>query len=132
MKATAIVTLCALGASGCYTSSVIRTDPPGAKVYVQWQYAGLSPVKLRLKDGFIDGTRYYVRVEKTGYKKQEAVLAQDISAGGIVADVLLLVPTLFFSPYLCALNCQRHRAAYDFVLEPDDAAAAAVTAAAPR
>jgi hypothetical protein len=123
----------ALLAGGCYTNAVINTTPPGAKVYVQWQYAGVSPVKVRLKDGFIDGTRYYVKVEKPGFKPQDTVLAQDLSAGGIVGDVLLLFPTLFYSAYLCALNCQRHRAQYDFLLEPVEPSAEPVrqTAAAP-
>lgn len=122
MRGTAIVTLSALAAGGCYTNAIINTEPPGAKVYVQWQYSGLSPVKVKLKDGFIDGTRYYMRVEKPGFKKQETVLAQDISAGGIVTDVLLLFPTLFYSAYLCALNCQRHRSHYEFLLEPEEPA----------
>lgn len=117
-RAVAALTACSLAIAGCYTNATINTNPPGAKVFVQYQYSGLSPVTVRLKDGFIDGTRYYVRVELPGFKPQEFVLPQDLSAGGIVADVLLLFPTLFLSGYLCVLNCQRHRDRYEVLLEP--------------
>jgi hypothetical protein len=114
-----------LSFSACATTSTITTQPPGAKVYVQGLYSGLSPLTLKLRDGFIDGSTYRVRVEKSGYKPQEAGLGQDYSAGGIVLDALLLFPTLFLSAYLCALNCQRHHDHYDFVLEPEEPQAAA-------
>jgi len=104
--------------AGCATTATIRTDPPGARVYLRGQYMGTSPVKVKLKDGFADDAGYHVKVEKEGYQTQSAGLQQDWSVGGIVTDILLLVPTLGNSIYIGYFNAKRHREEYFFPLPP--------------
>jgi hypothetical protein len=98
--------------------STITSNPPGARVYLREQYVGTTPVTVKLDDGFLDNSRYNIRIAMDGYREQALVLQQEWSAGGIVLDALLFFPTLGIMGYVCALNCQRHRDSYSFILEP--------------
>jgi hypothetical protein len=108
----------ALMTTGCSTMATIRTDPPGARVYLKGKYVGTAPVQVKLNDGLADDTHYYVRVEKEGYETQNGGLQQHWSVGGIIADVLLFVPTLGGSVYLGYFNAKRHEDEYVFPMPP--------------
>jgi hypothetical protein len=120
MNKTWILTLAtaALMATGCSTMATIRTDPPGARVYLKGKYIGTSPVQVKLKDGLAGDAHYYVKVEKEGYESQSGGLDQRWSVGGIVVDALLLLPTLGASVYLGYFNAKRHEDEYFFPLPP--------------
>jgi hypothetical protein len=116
---TVIAAFFLFGASACSTMSTIRSDPPGAKVYMQGRYLGSTPVQVELKDGFIEGSDYFIKVQKEGYKTQEFKLAQRFSVGYIVLDALLCLPTLGLGCNLAYLNGQTHLSEYPVLLEPD-------------
>ena len=104
-------------ALGCSTTSAIRTNPPGAKVYLKGEYLGESPVSAKLKDGFV-GADYHVRITKDGYEPQEFKLEQHLSAGLITLDAITCLPTLGIMCYVIALNGQRHEDEYVVPLAP--------------
>jgi hypothetical protein len=67
----------------------IESDPFGAKVYVNGNLIGKTPLELRLE------TRktYYIEFAKDGYGKKTVVLNNSVGAGWIVLDVIFgLVP----------------------------------------
>lgn len=63
----------------------IETTPPGADVYVDRDFVGVSPVTLRLKKG-----RYLVRAARVGY--DEKMQTVNVEPGQTVALALNLVP----------------------------------------
>ena len=110
----------ALGLSACSTTSMILTNPPGAKIYLSGRYLGLSPVEAELTDGFVDGANYWVKIKKEGYKTQDFKLRQRWSPGYIVLDILICLPTLGAGCYLVYLNGKTHDSEYVIPLEPTD------------
>ena len=55
----------ALGLAGCVERVLlIRTDPPGARVWVNGKDRGTSPVSVR----YVHEGRFEVRIEKAGYE----------------------------------------------------------------
>jgi len=109
------VLLCLLLTS-CTTMATIRTQPPGARVYVNGRFVGRSPVQVELKDGFAEGTYYRVKLQKERYEPQETKLEQHWSVGGIILDALLVLPTLTASIGLGYFNAIRHCDEYGFTL----------------
>lgn len=83
---------------GCQHSVQLNSNPPGADVYVEGQYAGKTPCAFREKGGFF-GKKYTVRAEKAGYKSVQQVVDQDFNTeqGGVlfVSGLFLLVPCCF-------------------------------------
>jgi len=104
---------------GCSTVSTIRSNPPGARVYVNNRYVGTSPVKVKLNDGLLDGSDYVVKLVREGYETQTVSLAKNWSAGYLALDILLLLPTLGISGYFIVLNGQVHEDSYNFTLVPN-------------
>ena len=102
---------------GCYTTATINTEPQGAKVFVKGQYRGRSPVEVELKDGTYASTSY-IKLVKEGYKPTEVPVKPTWSPGFIILNVLLFLPSLGTSVYLCMLNCKTHSWDYTFALEP--------------
>ncbi len=63
----------------------VQTTPPGADVYVDRDFVGVSPVTLRLKKG-----RYVIRAARVGY--DEKMQAVEVEPGQTVALALTLTP----------------------------------------
>ncbi len=101
MKKMLILTLIAgliLSLTGCATvfkgniaEVPARTDPEGAKVYVNGEYYGVTPVKLKL-----DVTESYtIEFRKEGYKPVTRQIHNKVGAGWVVLDVVCgLVPVV--------------------------------------
>jgi hypothetical protein len=77
---------------GCYQSAYLLTDPPGAKVYVNGELLGVSPVELTIDDGpgVTFPTRLHARFERAGYEPLEHDLPTQISGGRVAAGVFTL------------------------------------------
>jgi hypothetical protein len=78
--AGASVALCA-----CSESTVIRTNPPGASVYVNERYVGASPAEFTTRSWSVRPHAYRYRVVKPGYEESEGEIVARLSVGRIVA-----------------------------------------------
>lgn len=75
----------ALVVGGCSESTVIRTNPPGASVYVNERYLGASPVEFEAKSWSVRPHLYRYRVAKAGYLQSEGEVPARLSIGRIIA-----------------------------------------------
>lgn len=83
----------------CASSTVIQSNPTGAKLYLNSNYVGNTP--HRHTDTKIVGTTTYVRLEKEGYEPLNTSFSRDEQAdvGAIIGGVFLLFPFLWTMKY---------------------------------
>ena len=74
--------------TACSESTIIRTNPPGASVYVNERYLGASPAEFETKSWDVRPHAYHYRVVKAGYGPQEGELPARLSIGRIVTAYL--------------------------------------------
>jgi hypothetical protein len=79
---------------GCTTMVRVTTDPKDAKVYIDDEPVGKSPVQKELSN-FV-GNDYRIRIEKPGYKPFEAELRRELKVGNLVVGILLWWPLLLW------------------------------------
>lgn len=85
--------------SSCSSSTLISSQPAGAKLYVNGQYAGVTPYQY--SDTKIVGTITDLRLEKDGYEPLRVPLIRNERAdgGAIVGGFFLLFPFLWTMKY---------------------------------
>ena len=99
-----IIVLLIVLASGCSSSVVINSDPPGAKVYVDGALIGRTPVTY--SDSAVVGTEHTLRLEKEGYKPLTTTFSRDrevnlgAAIGGCCLTPILWLWLLDYPPYL--------------------------------
>ena len=83
----------------CTSSTLITSQPAGAKLYVNGQYAGTTPYDY--SDTKIVGSTTDLRLEKDGYEPIQVPLVRNerADAGAIVGGVFLLFPFLWTMKY---------------------------------
>ena len=83
----------------CASSTMIQSNPTGAKLYLNSSYVGVTP--YRHTDTKIVGTTTYVRLEKEGYEPLNTSFSRDeqADAGAIVGGIFLLFPFLWTMKY---------------------------------
>ncbi|MBI4811014.1 MAG: PEGA domain-containing protein [Ignavibacteriales bacterium] len=94
--AVPIIVACLLYCAGCATifkgSSEkvdISSDPFGAKVYVNGNLMGKTPLQLKLQSS----KTYYIEFAKDGYENKTVLITNSVGAGWIILDVIFgLVP----------------------------------------
>ena len=74
-KAVCMVLIVAFVVTGCASSTLIRSVPPGAKVYVDGQYLGQSPVTHR--DSAPLWTTKTVTLKLDGYGDQSGTIRKE-------------------------------------------------------
>ncbi len=84
MKRSLLVLTC-FTLAACSESTVIRTNPPGASIYVNERYVGASPVEFEAKSWSVRPHVYRYRAVKPGYEESEGELPAHLSVGRIVA-----------------------------------------------
>ena len=105
VAATTIAFLCA----GCSSSTVIKSAPAGAKVYLDGQYRGRAPVTQR--DTALLGSSKIVVLKCEGYRDATGRIRKDeLRVGTLIGAILVLVPVLWVLGY---------PAEYTFELEPE-------------
>ncbi len=84
---------------GCTSSTVIRSNVPGAKVYLDGSYVGNTPYTM--SDTKIVGSSTAVRIEAPGYQTTNAVISRNeqFSVGACIGGVFLLFPFLWIMDY---------------------------------
>lgn len=80
---------------GCSESTVIRSDPLGATVYLNEQFIGVSPAAYQVPSALLPERLRY-RVEKEGYQTAEGELHSFVSGGRVVGGVFSLGVSLMF------------------------------------
>jgi transglutaminase-like putative cysteine protease len=85
--------------SSCVSSTVINSEPPGAKIYINDEFRGTTPYTYR--DTKITGMTNFVRLEKEGYEPFITVFSrtEEADVGAIVAGVFLWIPFLWIMKY---------------------------------
>lgn len=98
-KLTAVGLLLVMGLAACTSSTVIHSNPPGAKVYIDGTYAGVTPYTM--SDTKIVSSTTQVRLEQPGYHPTVAVIhrSEAFDVGACIGGVFLLVPFLWIMGY---------------------------------
>ncbi len=104
-----IVAFLVVSILGCTTLVRIRTDPQDAKVYINDEPVGKSPVQKQLSN-FV-ANEYQVRIEKPGYKSLETEMRREVKVGNLVVGLLLWWPLLLW--------CYGPDQSYSYELEED-------------
>ncbi|MFB6317593.1 PEGA domain-containing protein [Saccharicrinis sp. FJH54] len=85
--------------SSCVSSTVIRTLPEGAKLYMNDEFVGLTPYKH--KDTKILLSETSIRLEKEGYEPFYTSITKDeqVDPGAIVGGIFLTFPFIWALGY---------------------------------
>ncbi len=85
--------------ASCASTTLIQTEPSGAKVYMNEEYKGVTP--LSYSDTKIVGSITSVRFEKEGYETLYTTLTRNERAdvGAIIGGIFFLFPFLWTMQY---------------------------------
>ncbi|MCI2082412.1 MAG: PEGA domain-containing protein [Bacteroidales bacterium] len=88
-----------LAASSCASTTIISSNPEGAKVYLDNEYVGLTPYSYT--DTKIMGSQTSIRLEKEGYSPFLTTLSktEEANVEAIVGGIFLIVPYLWTMGY---------------------------------
>ncbi|SRR5690554_5354640 len=99
MKSAALLMAVAVLFASCSSSTLIQSDPSGAKVYMNGEYKGTTPYSY--SDTKIVGSTTEIRLEKEGFEPLYTFLSRDESAdvGAIIGGLFFLFPFLWTMKY---------------------------------
>ncbi|MBE0645538.1 MAG: PEGA domain-containing protein [Bacteroidetes bacterium] len=82
---------CAAIFKGTSENMTLSSMPDGAQIYMNGQYIGVTPMRIRLKSK----GEYTFEYRKEGHQKQVVYLSNSVGAGWIILDVLFgLLPVI--------------------------------------
>jgi len=86
-------------ASGCVSSTLLNTVPPGARVYVDGALVGQTPYMM--SDTKIVGSVTHVRFHLEGYEPLDVAItrSEQFDVGACIGGVLVLVPFIWIMGY---------------------------------
>ncbi|QCR21290.1 PEGA domain-containing protein [Pontibacter sp. SGAir0037] len=98
-KAASLLLASSILFSSCASSTVIQSNPSGAKVYLDGEPVGETPYTHR--DTKIVGSGTSVKLEKEGYETFNTYFSRDeeVDVGAIVGGFFFLVPFLWTMKY---------------------------------
>jgi hypothetical protein len=91
---------------------MVRSYPPGSKLYVNGELVGITPVVYTIDSSEFSTRDFAVRVDRTGYTSAEGVLRKQLCPGRVTGGVFTLGILFLFRGPTCFTSPQ------DFVLEP--------------
>lgn len=99
LKTASIIVAFSVLFASCSSTTLIQTNPSGAKVYMNEEYKGVTP--LSYSDTKIVGSTTHVRLELEGYESLNTVLSRNEAAdvGAIIGGVFFLFPFLWTMKY---------------------------------
>ena len=99
MKKKVIVLLTAfLFLFGCSSTTIIKSSPPGAKLYLDGNYKGVTPCTH--SDKALMGMSKIVLMKKEGYKGFTGIIKkEEAQLGPIIAGFFIIVPWLWALGY---------------------------------
>ena len=108
-KLISVALTIAVFVSGCASATLIKTVPDNAKVYIDGQLLGISPVSH--SDTAISGSTRTVLLKMDGYKDKTAIIRkEDVQVGPIIGGIFFLFPFIWTLGY---------PESYTFELEPE-------------
>lgn len=101
-KSIALFLAAAILFSSCASTTIIRSEPSGAKVYLNGEYRGKTPYSYT--DTKIIGSSTSVKLTKEGYEPlfESFSRNEEADVGAIIAGILVWVPflwTMKYKPY---------------------------------
>lgn len=83
---------------GCASATVVKSNPPAAKLYLDGQLKGETPYTY--SDGAAAGTMRTVTLKKEGYKDFTGhIKREQLSVGALIGGIFLLVPLIWVLEY---------------------------------
>jgi len=83
---------------GCASSTLIKSNPPGAKLYLDGQVQGETPYTY--SDKAAAGTMRTVTLKYEGYKDFNGTIKREqLSVGALIGGIFLLVPFIWILEY---------------------------------
>jgi hypothetical protein len=83
---------------GCASSTVIKSNPPGAKLYLEGRLLGETPYTY--SDMAVSTTKREVTLKKEGYKDINSwIKREQLSLGVLIAGIFLMVPLIWVLEY---------------------------------
>lgn len=83
---------------GCASATVIKSNPPGAKLYLDGQLKGETPYTYA--DRAAAGTMRTVTLKKEGYKDFTGhIKREQLSVGALIGGILILIPLIWVLEY---------------------------------
>lgn len=85
--------------TSCSSTTMIVSNPPKAKVYIDGAFAGETP--YRHTDSKIVGSSMLLKIEKDGFKPLIATITKDeeINIGAVIGGIFTLIPFLWLMDY---------------------------------
>ena len=97
-RTISVILIATIFLQGCASSTMIRSIPDGAKVYVDGQYRGRAPVIQ--KDTAFSGSAKNVALKLDGYAtKTGTIRKEETDVIRLVAGIFLLLPLLWMMKY---------------------------------
>lgn len=99
MRWLAVMLAVAVLATSCASTTLINSIPSGAKVYIDGEPAGTTP--LAYSDQKIVGSSTEVKLKKEGYEDHNVIITRDeeVDVGALIAGILFYVPFLWVMKY---------------------------------
>ncbi len=99
IRGAAIVLAFAVLFASCSSTTIIQSEPSGAKVYMNEEYKGVTP--LTYSDTKIVGSITTLRLEKEGYETFNTLLSRNetVDVGAIIGGIFFLFPFLWTMQY---------------------------------
>jgi hypothetical protein len=97
LRSAAALTLFSL--SACASTTIIQSQPPGARLYLNGEPVGVTPYTMT--DTKIVGSTTTVRLEYPGFEPTTGVITrnEEFDAGACIGGVFLLFPFLWIEGY---------------------------------
>jgi len=84
--------------SGCASSTIIKSNPPGAKMYLDGQFKCETPCTH--KDTAPMGTTRTVTLKKEGYKDTTGqIRREELSTGALIGGIFFFIPLIWVLEY---------------------------------
>lgn len=99
LKTTSILLIAVLLFSSCASTTVIQSYPSDAKLYINGEYMGNTPVTYT--DKKIVASTNLVTLEKEGYYPLYTAFSRDeeLDVGALIGGLFVLVPFLWIMKY---------------------------------
>ena len=86
---------------GCAESTLVRSYPSGAQLYINNHYEGVTPIELTVPRSEFSAANIQMRLERDGYEPFAGTLKKSTCPGRIVGGIFTLGIVLIFKPPTC-------------------------------
>ena len=99
VKLTALLLAVGILFANCSSTTLIQSDPAGAKIYMNEEYLGVTPYSY--SDTKIVGSTTHLRIEKEGYEPLNTYLTrnEEVDVGAIIGGLFVWIPFLWTMKY---------------------------------